>query len=219
MSNDIVEQYMALALQPVMRGAHERADIGRNLDHIAELARAAIWLTAIDLPVRLITVPEGALQGFTDEIFDWDHLDYIERTAIDIPGPETGYLGDLARDVDAYIIAQAKVTHPEFSERFFNCAFVIDPHGKVVHKHYKLQVFAREHSTVPHDVWDRWVELYGDGLDAFFPVTETEIGRIGCIICMEGSYPETARGLAISPRHLRRQFHDRRLSGWNCFQP
>jgi len=61
-----------------------------------------------------------------------------------------------------------------------------------------MQVFAREHSTVPHDVWDRWVELYGDGLDAFFPVTDTEIGRIGCIICMEGSYPETARGLAMN---------------------
>ena len=198
MSNDIIEQYMALALQPVMRGAHERADIARNLDHIAELARAAIWLTSIDLPVRLITVPEGALQGFTDEIFDWSHLDYVGRTAIDIPGPETEYLGDLARDVDAYIVAQAKVTHPEFPERFFNCAFVIDPRGEVVHKHYKLQVFAREHSTVPHDVWDRWVELYGDGLDAFFPVTETEIGRIGCIICMEGSYPETARGLAMN---------------------
>jgi predicted amidohydrolase len=74
----------------------------------------------------------------------------------------------------------------------------VDPRGEVIHTHYKLQVFAREHSTVPHDVWDKWVELYGDGLDAFFPVTDTEIGRIGCMICMEGSYPETARGLAMN---------------------
>ena len=58
---------MALALQPVMRGANQRADITANLDHIAELARAAVWLTAIDLPVRLITIPEGALQGFTSD--------------------------------------------------------------------------------------------------------------------------------------------------------
>ena len=194
----MIEQYMALALQPVMRGTHQRSEIPRNLDHIAELARAAIWLTAIDLPVRLITIPEGALQGFTDEIFDWDHVDYVNRTAIDIPGPETQYLGDLARDVDSYIVAQAKAKHPEFPDRFFNCAFVVDPRGEVVHTHYKLQVFAREHSTVPHDVWDKWVELYGDGVDAFFPVTETEIGRIGCMICMEGSYPETARGLAMN---------------------
>jgi predicted amidohydrolase len=195
---NVIEQYMALALQPVMRGTHQRADIERNLDHIAELARAAVWLTDIDLPVRLITIPEGALQGFTDEIFDWDHVDYVKRTAIDVPGPETDFLGGLARDLDTFIIAQAKVTHPEFAERFFNSAFVIDPTGKVIHQHYKMQVFAREHSTVPHDVWDKWIELYGYGLDAFFPVVDTAIGRIGCLVCMEGSYPETARGLAMN---------------------
>ena len=193
-----IPQYMALALQPVMRGAQQRADIQRNLDHIAELARAAIWLTEIELPVRLYAIPEGALQGFTDEIFDWEHVDYVARTAIDLPGPETRFLGDLAREFDAFIIAQAKVRHPAFPERFFNCAFVLDPQGDIVHRHYKLQVFAREHSTVPHDVWDKWIELHGDGLDAFFPVTDTAIGRIGCIICMEGSYPETARGLAMN---------------------
>lgn len=193
-----IGQYMALALQPMMVGAHERADITRNLDHIAELAFAAKNVTEIELPVRLYAIPEGALQGFTDEIFDWDHRDYIERMAIDIPGKETGYLSELARGLDAFIIAQAKAVHPEFPDRFFNCAFVIDRAGEVVHKHYKLQVFAREHSTVPHDLWDQWIELYGEGLDAFFPVTDTEIGRIGCLICMEGSFPETARGLAMN---------------------
>jgi len=200
MKNDgkFIEQYMALALQPVMRGAHQRADIQRNLDHIAELARAAVWLSAIDLPVRLVTVPEGALQGFTDEIFDWDHVDYVRKMAIDLPGKETEFLGDLARSLDTFIIAQAKAKHPEFPERFFNCGFVIDPRGKLIHTHYKMQVFAREHSTVPHDVWDRWIELYGEGLDAFYPVVDTEIGRIGCLVCMEGSYPETARGLAMN---------------------
>jgi predicted amidohydrolase len=189
---------MALALQPVMVGAQTRADITRNLDHIAELAFAAKNVTEIEMPVRLYAIPEGALQGFTDEIFDWDHRDYVERMALDIPGKETAYIGELAKGLNAFVIAQAKVRHPAFPERFFNCAFVIDPRGEVIHKHYKLQVFAREHSTVPHDVWDRWVELYGTGLDAFFPVTDTEIGRIGCLICMEGSFPETARGLAMN---------------------
>ncbi len=143
-SNKMIEQYMALALQPVLQGAHKRADIIRNLDHIAEVCRAAVWLSAIDLPVRLITIPEGALQGFTDEIFDWDHVEYVDKTAIDIPGKETEYLGELARDLDTFIIAQAKAKHPEFPERFFNCAFVINPRGEVIHKHYKVQVFARE---------------------------------------------------------------------------
>ncbi|QIB67733.1 hydrolase [Kineobactrum salinum] len=194
----MIEQYMALAIQPVMRGAHKRADIARNIEHISELCYAAIWLSNIDLPVRLIAIPEGALQGFTDEIFDWDHEYYVDHMAIDIPGEETQALGKLAKEFKTYIIAQAKARHPEFPKRFFNTAFVIDPEGEVIHTHYKVQVFAREHSTVPHDVWDKWTELYGTGLDAFYPVVDTDIGRIGCVICMEGSYPETARGLAMN---------------------
>ena len=39
--NPRIDQYMALALQPVMVGAKERGDIRRNLDHITELAFAA----------------------------------------------------------------------------------------------------------------------------------------------------------------------------------
>ena len=194
----MIEQYMALALQPTMRGCLQRSQVMRNIEHIGELIDAAVWLSAIDLPVRLICIPEGCLQGFTDEVFDWDHDKYVDEMALELPGPETEALGRKARQHNAYIIAQAKVKHPKFPRKFFNAAFVIDPHGEVIHKHYKLQVFAREHSTVPHDVWDKWVELYGDGLDAFFPVVDTAIGRIGCVICMEGSFPETARGLAVN---------------------
>ena len=194
----MIEQYMALALQPTMRGCRKRSEVMVNIRHISELIDAAVWLSSIDLPVRLICVPEGCLQGFTDEVFDWDHEKYVDELALDIPGEETQALGRKAEQHNAFIIAQAKVKHPAFPKKFFNAAFIIAPTGKVVHTHYKLQVFAREHSTVPHDVWDEWIRLYGDGLDAFFPVADTEIGRIGCNICMEGSFPETARGLAMN---------------------
>ena len=129
-SNKPIDQYMALALQPVMIGAKEPADFTRNLDHIAELALAAKNVTEIELPVRLYAIPEAHLQGFTDEIFDWDHVEYAERLAIDIPGKETDYLGELARGLDAFIIGQAKARHPKIPDRFFNCAFVVDRQGK-----------------------------------------------------------------------------------------
>lgn len=193
-----IEPYMALALQCQLKGAYKRTEIKENLEHIAELMHAAVWLAGIDLPVRLVAIPEGSLQGFTDEIFDWDHEEYVDKMAIDLPGEETKFLGNLAREFNTYIIAQAKVRHPDFEKRFFNCAFAIDPRGTIVLRHYKLQVFAREHSTVPHDVWDKWTQLYGTGLDAFFPVADTEIGRLGACICIEGSYPETTRGLAMN---------------------
>ena len=171
----MIEQYMALALQPTIRGCRSKSDVALNIRHISELIDAAVWLSAIDLPVRLICIPEGCLQGFTDEVFDWDHEKYVDELALDLPGRETDELGQKAKQHNTFIIAQAKVKHPAFPNKFFNAAFIIAPNGELIHKHYKLQVFAREHSTVPHDVWDKWVDLYGNDLNAFFPVAETEI--------------------------------------------
>ena len=50
----------------------------------------------------------------------------------------------------------------------------------------------------PHDVYDWWVETYGRNLDAFWPVADTEIGRLGIMMANEGSYPENARALAMN---------------------
>jgi predicted amidohydrolase len=47
-------------------------------------------------------------------------------------------------------------------------------------------------------VWDRWIELHGRSLDAFFPVADTPIGRLGVMLANEGSYPENARALAMN---------------------
>ena len=55
-------------------------------------------------------------------------------------------------------------------DRFFNTLFVISPKGEVVHRAAKNHLWCRERSCTPHDVYDRWVELFGDGIDAFYPV-------------------------------------------------
>ena len=193
------DPYTAVGLIPTVRGVRKRAEIQRNLDHLSHLIAAASWLSSLDLPVRLVLLPEGALQGFTDEVFDLDHATYARETAIDVPGPETRFLGELARHWNVFIMGQAKATHPDFPERFFNVGFAIDPAGEVVLKHYKLAtLYPVEHSVTPHDVWDRWIDLYGRTLDAFYPVADTEIGRLGVLMANEGSYPENARGLAMN---------------------
>src|SRR6202011_215282 len=195
----MTEPYSAVGLIPAVRGIRKRADIERNLDHIGHLIAAASWLSSLDLPVRLIAIPEGALQGFTDEVFDLDHVTYARESAIDIPGPETRFLGDLAKRWNAYIMGQAKARHEAFPDRFFNVGFAIDPRGEIVLKHYKLAtLYPVEHSVTPHDVWDKWIELYGRTLEAFYPVADTEIGRLAVLMANEGSYPENARGLAMN---------------------
>jgi hypothetical protein len=60
------------------------------------------------MPVRLIALAEGALTGFTDEIFDIPHVTAARDLFIDIPGPETERLAALARQYDTYIVAQCK---------------------------------------------------------------------------------------------------------------
>jgi predicted amidohydrolase len=196
----MIEPYQAVGLIQTVRGIRRRDEIARNLEHISDMIKAASWLSSMDLPVRLICVPEGGLQGFTDEVFDLDHEEYARECAIDIPGPETDELGKLARKWNAYVVAQAKAPHPEFPGRYFNVGFVIEPEdGTVVLKHHKLTpLFPVEHSMTPHNVWDRWIELYGTGLDAFYPVADTAIGRIGVMMANEASYPEIARGLAMN---------------------
>jgi predicted amidohydrolase len=194
-----IDPYTAVGLVPTVRGIRTRADIGRNLDHIAGMFKAATWLSSLDLPVRLVVIPEGGLQAFNDEVLDLDHATYARECAIDIPGPETRFLGDLARRYNTFIMAQAKATHPEFPDRFFNVGFALNPDGEVILKHHKITtLYPVEHSMTPHDVWDRWIELYGLNLDALFPVADTEIGRLGVIMANEGSYPENARGLALN---------------------
>jgi predicted amidohydrolase len=195
----MTEPYQAIGLVPTMWGIRRREEIAKNLDHLEHLVKAAFWLGGLDQPVRLVAIPEGALQGFTDEVMDADHEQYARECAIDIPGPETDRLGALARQWDIFIMAQAKARHPEFPGRFFNVGFVIDPRGEVILRHHKLvPLLPVEHSVTPHNVWDRWIELYGETLDAFYPVVDTEIGRLGIMMANEGSYPENARGLAMN---------------------
>lgn len=195
----MIKPYTAVGLVPTVRGIRRRADIAVNLEHIAHMVKAATWLSSLDLPVRLIALPEGALQGFNDEILDLDHAEFARECAIDIPGPETAALGAIAREYDTFVIAQAKARHPDWKDSFFNVGFILNPAGEVILKHYKLTpLFPVEHSMCPHNVLDWWAEKYGMTLDAFWPVADTEIGRLGIMMANEGSYPENARALALN---------------------
>jgi predicted amidohydrolase len=195
----MIRPYTVVGLIPTVRGIRKRDDIALNLEHIAHMVKAAAWLSSLELPVRLIALPEGALQGFNDEVFDLDHVQYARECAIDIPGPETDALGAIAREYNAFVMGQAKAHHPDLKDRFFNVGFILDPKGEVILRHYKVSpLFPVEHSVCPHDIFDWWVDRYGLTLDAFWPVADTEIGRLGIMMANEGSYPENARALALN---------------------
>jgi predicted amidohydrolase len=192
------DPYLALALQPAFKNARNRDDIMDNIRNASMLMDVAMWMAETELPVRLIAIPEGMMQGFADEIFDMRHTDYLEKIAIDIPGKETAALSKKAQQYNTYIAGQARGTDDKIPGYYFNWGFIIDPDGEVIYKAPKNQVYYKEPSTVPHDVYDKWVEAHGDSLDSFFPVADTDIGMLGTIVCYDASFPESARGLAMN---------------------
>jgi len=63
-----------------------------NLAHIGNMIDLVTHICSLELPVRLITLGEGAIQGFVDEILDMEQSEYAETMAAEIPGPETDAL-------------------------------------------------------------------------------------------------------------------------------
>ena len=195
-----IPPYQAIGLSTVVYGVCERSQINKNLNNIEDAFRAAVEISNINMPVRIVALAEGALTGFTDEVFDIPHRVAAKEIFIDIPGEESERIGTLAKEYDTYIIVQCKARWPEVIEdRYFNTMFIINPKGKVIHKAAKNHLWCRERSCTPHDVYDRWVELFGDDIDAFYPVLRTDdIGNIGTICCSDGEYPEAVRALAFN---------------------
>jgi beta-ureidopropionase len=195
-----VPPYMAVGLSTVVYGISKRADIKRNLETIEDAIHGALSVIGINMPVKIIALSEGALTGFTDEVFDIPHVVAARELFIEIPGEETEHLGKLARHYGTYIIGQCKARWPEvIRDRFFNSMFIINSEGRVVHKAAKNMIWCREHSCTPHDVYDLWIEKFGDTVEAFYPVLKTgDIGNIGTLCCSDGEYPEAVRALAMN---------------------
>jgi predicted amidohydrolase len=213
-------QYTAVGIQSDVWTCYNKSDFKRNLDRLAFNISRAVRYAELDLPVRLVALSEGALGGWAS----WaggteEHIRTCRQLAPEIPGEETDFLGQLCREGDFYLIGQMQAKDVELMEdRIFNTAFIIDPKGEIIHKHHKTHCFGNEPMTQPTDIWDRYVEKYGDDptklFEALFPVARTEIGNIGTLICAEGSFPEAARALALNGAEIiwRAQYTEPHLS-------
>ena len=194
----MIDPYIAVALQTTVRHCVTRSETERNLAHIGNMLDLVCHICALELPVRLVALGEGCIQGFADEILHLSSAEYTASMAAEIPGPESDYLAGKARQHGIFLIAQLKEKLPQYPDRFFNTIFIIDPRGQIIYKHRKNVVLFVEHSTTPHDVYDQWVKENGNTLDAFFPVAKTEIGNIGGSVGVEGAFPESWRGFAMN---------------------
>jgi nitrilase len=100
------------------------------------------------------------------------------ENAIEVPGPATEALGKAARQANAYLAIGVIERDSQFSGGTLYCTllyFGLD--GKLMGKHRKLKPTAGERL------------IWGEGDGSTLPVFNTEIGKIGGLICWENYMP------------------------------
>lgn len=190
--------YAAIAMQLTARsveGCADRAAASAQMcAMVAEvgdkLRASAIFVTQYTgTPVRLAVLPEYLLTSYPGRI---SVADFAEKAAIDIDGPEYEAFGKVAAAQNLFLAGNAYERDAHFPGLYFQTSFVVAPSGEVVLRYRRLNsMFA----PTPHDVWDKYLDLYG--IDGVFPVADTEIGKLATIASEEILYPEIARAHAL----------------------
>lgn len=97
-----------------------------------------------------------------------------------IPGPSTRFLGEVAKKNHLYIVAGLLERDGEI---VYNTSVLIDREGKLVGKYRKV--------SLPREEIDGGITP-GDS----YPVFDTDIGKIGMMICWDVTFPDAAKTLA-----------------------
>ncbi len=141
-------------------------------------------------PVKLVLLPENILR----HEFNAKESTQAERvaSAVEIPGPETDEVAEMARKHNTYVSMSMHERDPQYSGYFMNTAFIMNPKGRIILKFRKVNPWTPlEVSTSPHDLLD----VYNEPI---FPVVETELGNLACMVCYDQFFPEVARQLTFN---------------------
>ena len=161
------EKFTLAGVQMDPRLMDKEANLARMIDSVEQ---------AVAKQSRLVVFPECALTGYCFESLR-EALPYAET----IPGPSTERLEGVCRKAQVYLVLGML---EKDGDRCFNAAALIGPEG-VVGKYRKVHL--------PFLGVDRFV----DSGDLGFEVHQTRLGRIGLNICYDGSFPESARTMAL----------------------
>ncbi len=185
--------YVALALQLTCPTVNELSNDEAREAMLAYIDRMAHHLAGskalIGPDVRLVVLPEYFMTGYPlgETIPGW-----AEKACIAPGGVEYDALAKVAQDNDVFLSGNVYETDEHFPGIYFQTCFVIGPSGDTLLRYRRLiSMFA----PTPHDVWDKYLDIYG--IDAVFPVADTEIGRLACCASEEILYPEICRAHAV----------------------
>jgi predicted amidohydrolase len=188
-----MDRYTALALQTrcdtvnSLDNKSARVAMLKTVARIDEQIRGSLVLTGPS--VKLVVLPEYFMTGYPvgETIESW-----ADKAAIAPGGPEYTALSAVAQKHKIFLAGNAYETDDNFAGYYFQVSFIVDPAGDTILRYRRLlSMFA----PTPHDVWDKYLELYG--IDAVFPVVDTDIGKLACIASEEILFPEITRALAL----------------------
>ena len=129
--------------------------------------------------VQLVMFPElhqPALQPLLEP-----HGERPADLAVDVPGPLTERLGEIARENGVWLVPGSVYERGE-GDRVHNTCLVLSPEGELAASYRKVFPWQPHESSAPGD--------------RFTTFDIPEVGRIGLSICYDGSFPETCRQLA-----------------------
>ena len=104
------------------------------------------------------------------------------KYTVEIPGPETERLGNVARECDTYLIFGSYATDPDWPGHILSLNTVIDRQGEVAKVFWKSRNVKRLYpereitTTTIEAVRDKYRAMYG--IEEEFPVLQTEYGNI-----------------------------------------
>lgn len=148
-------------------------DVEANIKLVEQYTEEAVRQGA-----KLIVFPECMNSGY---LFDSEA--HCREIAEPVTGRYVSAMAELCRKYGVHIASGFTELDPN-DGKIYNSGLLLDAQGKLI-VHYHKQFLAT------HD--QNWFALGKNGC----PVVDTELGRIGLLICFDGRIPEIARSIAL----------------------
>lgn len=168
-----MKNFCAAAVQFAPESLQVEKNLERMVGFIAQAAQQG---------AQLVVFPELSNTGYIRWPARRTELGYVEQLAkvtAPIPGRDVQILGEAAKKHGVYVVSGLAEADKTVSGRFFNASVLIGPDGKLMGHHRKV--------TTP--MAEVFYFLKGNNLEVF----ETDLGRIGLMICYDALFPEPAR--------------------------
>ena len=161
-------------------GILQQHNVADRTDNMMRLAKGIEDLA--ERGAQLIVLQELHNSLYFCQVEDVSNFDLAEP----IPGPSTGFYGELAKQFGVVIVTSL------FEKRapglYHNTAVVIEKDGSIAGKYRKMHI--------PDDpaYYEKFYFTPGDL--GFHPI-QTSVGKLGVLVCWDQWYPEAARLMAL----------------------